>query len=250
MKNFIEIVAFHLKLFSRNSYFVWLMLTSTVSLLLLQYLAAYAGGTLDDPYLWRRAAVFGLWSCGTTACGSIGFQRSQGTLLYLLNNRISDQLSLAAVVIPAASFGLLPFPLAYLLGSIMGLNVSIASFLAFVGAVLALWIGAVILDLAIAGIFVLTPRALVYEDIVTLPILFFSGLFHLPGKWMIVEKIGHFVIPISLPIQWLTSSGRFSFVDLAAYFFSLFLWGAGSIILSRYLFREARKSGQLGGIGL
>lgn len=250
MGQFLGLVAFHFKLFAKNSYFFWLMVTSTISLLCLQYLAAYAGGALADPYVWRRAAIFGLWSCGTTACGSIGFQRSQGTLLYLLNTKTSDQVSLAAVIVPAASFGLLCFPLAYVLAWGLGLERSLGQGWTFLLTVIALWAGAVVLDLAIAGLFVLTPRALVYEEVVTLPLLFLSGLFELPGKWQLLEVIGRYLLPIAVPIQALTRGESLSPLSWGAYGLSLLAWGLLSYRLSVILLKRAKQSGQLGGIGL
>ncbi|MDO4680605.1 MAG: multidrug ABC transporter permease [Aerococcus sp.] len=249
MRQFIGLSTFHLKLFAKNSYFFWLMITSTISLLFLQYLAAYAGNSLSDPYLWRRAAIFGLWSCGTTACGSIGFERAQGTLLYLLNNRVSDRVSLAAVIVPAASFGLLCFPLAFGVGSLLQLNKTISSVWQLLFWMGALWIGAMILDFAIAGLFVLTPRALVYEEIVTLPLLFGSGLFQLPPTLQWIEQLERWVVPIASPIQALTGQPSYQTFVLP-YAVSLLGWSAISYYLSTTLINQAKRKGRLGGIGL
>ena len=58
MRQFLSLSTFHLKLFARNGYFVSTMLTSTLGMLLLQYVIAYAAHTLSDPFLWVRAGIF------------------------------------------------------------------------------------------------------------------------------------------------------------------------------------------------
>lgn len=77
MSRFISLVWFHLKVYAQNSYFINLMLTSTLSLFFIEYIGQYAlSGELTDT-IWLRASIFGLWASGTTAAGSIGFQRFQ-----------------------------------------------------------------------------------------------------------------------------------------------------------------------------
>lgn len=46
MMRFLRLCWFHFKLYTKNSYFVWLPISSTISIFLLQYLGAYASGTL------------------------------------------------------------------------------------------------------------------------------------------------------------------------------------------------------------
>ena len=77
---FLRLFWFQFKLYISNQYFFWLTITSTVSIFILQYTIAYANHGLNDPMVWIRSAVFGLWSSCTTAAGSIGYQRFQGTL--------------------------------------------------------------------------------------------------------------------------------------------------------------------------
>lgn len=246
MIKFFSLAWFHLKVYAQNSYFINLMITATLSLFFLEYIAQYAlGGELTQT-IWIRASIFGLWSSGTTAAGSIGFQRFQGTLLYLINNPYNEQLSLAAVVAPAASFGLLSFPLAILVALIFNVPITISG--EFIIAIIALWLGALVLDLLIASIFVLTKNAIVYEDLLTLPLLFLSGLFPLPGFLQLIQPIINWLLPIALPVQWLLGYQTMTIVSFLLYIGCLILSVILSSIISQYILRQARVSGKLGGI--
>lgn len=111
--NFFNLVKFHFKNYIQTSYFVILLITSTLSILLLQFIVSWGTNSQIDPNIWLRTGIFGLWACGTTAAGIIGMQRWQGTIMYLINNPVSDYQSLSAVVLPAGIFGVFSFPLAY-----------------------------------------------------------------------------------------------------------------------------------------
>ena len=108
MFRFLRLFLFHLKVYVRNQYFLWLPIISTITIFLLQYLTANGYNNLDDPYLWIRSAIFGLWTSATTATGSIGFQRHLGTLKYLINTGINDFISLTALILPASTLIFLP----------------------------------------------------------------------------------------------------------------------------------------------
>lgn len=246
MSRFISLVWFHLKVYAQNSYFINLMLTSTLSLFFIEYIGQYAlSGELTDT-IWLRASIFGLWASGTTAAGSIGFQRFQGTLLYLINNPYNEQLSLAAVIVPAASFGLLSFPLALLTALIFQVPVKVSGTLVI--AIIALWLGALVLDLLIASIFVLTKNAIVYEDLLTLPLLFLSGLFPLPGFLQAIQPVVNWLLPIALPIQWVLGYRPLTVFSFLQYALCLTLAFTVSTLISHYLLKQARVSGKLGGV--
>lgn len=246
MTRFFNITWFHLKVYAQNSYFINLMISSTLSLFFLEYIAQFA---LDGDFsqsIWVRASIFGLWASGTTAAGSIGFQRFQGTLLYLINNPYNEQLSLAAVIAPAASFGLLSFPLAMVVALILGIPIKIS--LELVVAIIALWLGALVLDLIIASVFVLTKNAIVYEDLLTLPLLFLSGLFPLLGLLDVIQPIVNWLLPIALPIQWLLGYKTMTGASILQYITCLILSLIISMRISNYLLKHARISGKLGGV--
>lgn len=246
MNRFIRISWFHLKIFAQNSYFLSLMLTGTITLFLIEYITITAlDGTFTEA-TWLRAGIFGLWSCGTTAAGSIGFQRFQGTLLYLINNRYSDQLSLASVILPAASFGLLCFPVAYCLALVFSEVQPIS--LELLITIGLLWMGALVLDFLIASIFVLTKHAIAYEDLLTLPLLFLSGLFPLPAFLERLSDALNWVLPIALPIKWLLKKEAMTSLSIVQFLVALAISFSLSYLISGFLLQEAKKSGQLGGV--
>ena len=240
MGRFLRLYGFHLKVYMKNSYFFWLPITSTLTFICLQYIALYASGSASDPDLWLRSGVFGLWTSATTATGSIGYQRHLGTLPYLINTQVGDAYSLLSLLLPAASFGLLSFPLAYLLALVF--NTGIQAFtLSILVQVLMLFLGAVVMDLFIAGFFVLTPNAIIYEELLHLPVMLLSGLlgtFALASHWISWTQ---WLIPIIYPIQALL--GRGDHLSIVAYGFSLVLWLVLAVTLGSYLLRSARKQG-------
>lgn len=245
MRKFLALCGFHLRVFARNGYFVWLTVGSTLSLLLLQSVAAYAAGVPLEAAVWLRAGVFGLWSCATTAAGAVGFQRFQGTLPYLLNSATSDLVSLAALLVPAASFGLLSFPLAFAGALLLGAQAALPT-AAMLAAIAMLWLGAVVLDFGIAAFFVLTPNALVYEELTTLPIMLAAGLFTLPPALQGIGAALRWVLPIAAPVHLLLEGAAFGFWEIAQFAVSTLLWLVLSCVLARRLLDAARAGGKLG----
>lgn len=243
--NFFNLVKFHFKNYMQTSYFVILLITSTLSILLLQFIISWGTNSQIDPHIWIRTGIFGLWACGTTAAGIIGMQRWQGTIMYLINNPVSDYQSLSAVVLPAGIFGIFSFPLAYFLSIL--LNVQVTFSLEIIIYVLLFWIGAMTLDLVIAAFFVLTPNAIVYEELITLPVLLISGLFNLPDILLPIKATGQILIPISMPIQWLLKQEELTFINCIKYLTSLVIAYLISRKITTYLIQKARQTGSIGG---
>jgi len=242
MRRFVRLFWLQFKLYATDQYFLWLTVGSTTAIFWLQYLSAYAANNLGDNRVWLRIGVYGLWASATTAVGSIGFQRYQGTLPYLVNARLDARIVLLSVIVPAASFGLLAFPLAYLWALILGVAHTGITW-GLVGTVSWLWAAAVLMDALIAAFFVLSPYALVYEDLVMVPILLLAGLFgQLPG-WAPVLTVGRWLIPIATPLTALLETGR---PDWWAAGFSGALWAGLTWTLARYLLHRASLTGQLG----
>lgn len=240
---FLRLFWFHLKLYASNQYFFWLTLSSTASVFLLQYVMAYATHNLSDPNLWVRSGVFGLWSSATTAAGAIGFQRYQGTLRYITNTRIDNRLSLAALLLPAASFGLLAFPVAYGLAVLLKTgHTNLSWHLVLVMGLL--WVAAALMDQLIATFFVLTVNAIVYEELITIPLLLLSGLF---GSSPLVRPLlnaGEWVIPIAVPVNRLLNEQ--ASVNWLGFLCSLALWTGLTLVLSGRIMRIAKQTGSAG----
>lgn len=244
MRNFLSMCSFHLRLYVKNSYFLWLPIRCTISFFLLQYIAAFASGSLDDPNIWLRAGVFGLWASATTAAGSISYQRYQGTLPYLLNNTVGDKVSLAALLIPASTFGLVSFPLAWLCAAVAGLHPSGLCVRQLAG-ILCLWLSAVVLDFAIAGFFVLSRNASIYEELIFIPLLLLSGFLGVPS-WMegILTCFG-WILPLAPASRLILQATDTSWLAAAQYGTGMIVWGCVAYVLSDWLLRKARQRGEI-----
>lgn len=242
MFRFLRLFLFRLKVYIRNQYFLWLPIISTITIFLLQYLTANGYKQLDDPYLWIRSAIFGLWTSATTATGSIGFQRHLGTLRYLINTGINDFVSLTALILPASTFGLISFPISYILALIFNIKVMHINF-EFILLIFMLWLSVAVMDILIAAFFVLTPNAIVYEELIHIPILLCSGLLG-QGTWF--EKIAYYTqwgVPIVYPIQQMLSENPADY-SIWGYLISLIVWIILAITLGSWLLRRAKKDGQ------
>lgn len=245
MTRFFSISWFHLRLYTKNSYFVWLPINSTLSFFLIQYLAAYASQQLDSSQLWLRAGIFGLWSSATTAAGSIDFQRFQGTLLYLINQPIGDYWSLAALLVPASTFGLLAFPLSAALAFCFGLPVSVTPY-QFLG-IFCFWSGALILDFVVAAFFVLTRNFSAYEDLIFVPVLLLSG-FLTPPPWLEpFRSLFDWVLPIGAATRLilLTDVSLWKFY-LLQFIVSCALSLTAAYVLCKRLLAKAYQNGEWG----
>lgn len=112
MRRQLRLSWFHVRQFMSVPYFIQLMIVTTVTTTLVQYLAARAWGGISPTQGWVRGGVIGLWTTTTCAAGIIGFERYKGTLVHLVMARIGALRSLATVVCSAASVGVLSLPLA------------------------------------------------------------------------------------------------------------------------------------------
>ncbi|QTJ37483.1 multidrug ABC transporter permease [Dolosigranulum pigrum] len=245
MMRFLRLCWFHFKLYTKNSYFVWLPISSTISIFLLQYLGAYASGTLASSNIWLISGTFGMWASTTTAAGSIGFQRYMGTLQYIVNTRIDDRVSVAAAITPASTYGLL----AYLVALVMSVILRVGIHGLTIGTVLAiisLWLSALIMSLFIAAFFVFTPNAMTYEELIMIPILLLSGLFSLQLVQLPIFSVFQWLLPLATPIKFLlTEAVEF---DILPWLSSLVLWSGLSWWLSSVLLKRANITGQIGGV--
>ncbi|QRZ61411.1 hypothetical protein [Rothia sp. ZJ932] len=117
----LRMLAFHTRLFASDSYFVQLMITSTVTILLMQYVASFASHSPESASsAWLRAGLVGTWC--TVAAGLIGFQRFQGTLVHLVFTPTCAGSTLLPLIGSASAFGLLAFPLTGLLAWVLRLH--------------------------------------------------------------------------------------------------------------------------------
>ena len=239
---FLRLFWFQFKLYVSNQYFFWLTITSTVSIFILQYTIAYANHGLNDPMVWIRSAVFGLWASCTTAAGSIGYQRFQGTLPYIINTRYDERGSLVALLLPASSYGLLAFPIAFGLAKVFSVSIGKIDF-KFILMVILLWVAAATMDILIAAFFTLTPNALVYEALINIPILLLAGLFGNEKFSLPLMNISQYFLPLTMPIKVLLYPN--TSINILAYVVSLILWILLILIAVTRINDLARKKGSL-----
>lgn len=202
MINLFDLAFFHAKVYSKNSYFMVLLLTSTTSMVLIQYSLAYINNESITSEFWVIAGIFGFWNLCVTSAGALSFQRHQHTLMYLINNKESDIVSMVALLVAPATFGLLAFPLSYIFTSLILFDFQELKTYYFIAIVL-IYIAGIICSLLIASIFLLTKNAIIYEKILVIPILFISGLMTIPDMGGGILDILKLFIPLSYPISYL-----------------------------------------------
>lgn len=203
MMAMLRMVGFHLRRFFQVRFFMTLLVTSTVSMFALQWLAHRAAGTnANDPDMWLRAGEVGMWAVCTVSAGIIGYKRFLGTLPYLLLSPRRPIATLMPVVVSGSVVGLGAFPLAAVLASLTGQEVTIEP-LRLVLGVLAYWMACVSLCLVIAPVFVLSANAITYEPLMMIPVVLASGVFGYAHP--VVEALGQ-VIPTSHAIAYLSGA--------------------------------------------
>ncbi len=238
---FTKLFIFHFKIFAKNKYFLTLMLTTTISILVAQYIIAYSTNSLNDTSIWIRAAIFGLWATTITAAGMITFQKFLGTLPYLLGSNYNVHKTILSLILPCSSFGLLAFVVSFIGAKLLGLPVLYFDTSQFV-AVLFLYFGAVSYSLVIAPLFVLTRNAIVYEQILNIPVILISGIFNVNLLSESFLNTMQYFNPISGPIRYLMG-----YTDdyLLSAFISQIIWFTVSYFIVNYIMNEIKRSGKI-----
>lgn len=239
---FLKLTLFQLKLYIKNSYFVNLVLVETTMMLLYEYLAHYATKDYTGSE-WLIAGIMGTWASCTTSAGALGYQRFQGTLMYLLNTGISREEVLIATLSPAAIYGLIAFPLAGIEALVLGMPLKYLDLQLIIG-VLLFWLASVILSYLISLFFLLTKNAMQYEELVLLPILLLSGMLAIPVAFEKVIQPFQLLSPLSLPIriiyhQTISTNWIVSYILILGL---LFILGK---TLTNYVVQRAFKEGRL-----
>lgn len=242
MRSFLMVVWFQTKLYAKNQYFFWLLLTSTVSMFLTLYLVDYSQGQVDEQ-IWIKAAIVGMWSSATTAAGAISFQKYQQTLDMVLNQQVDERIALAVLVLPATVFGFLAFPLSYLLALILRVEIQFDWLQIITGGSL-LFISSTAMSLTIAICFVLSSDAIIYEQLINIPIVLMSGVFGFPEKLSGLVKVTRWIIPISGPVRILTE--QLTFEDILAMIVSTSIWIGVAWSIASHILRLSKKTGRLG----
>ncbi|MBR6459646.1 MAG: ABC transporter permease [Actinomycetaceae bacterium] len=241
---------FYVKQFASVSYFIQLMVISTVTVTFVQNMGVRAWGG-DPVMLCNRSAIIGLWSTSIAAAGIIGFERNRGTLVHLLVGKISLPRVFFAIVSSASSFGLLAFPVAWTTWILLDGNLDIIAQLSFtqfvwdLGYIFLLWLGAVSVASVVASIFVLTPNAISYEQLLLVPVFILSGLLftgsHVPN-WIAYTR---FIIPLGTPSKMLLNNSPASLADFILSTLSIIVWFALAYFFAQKAIKKATQMGTL-----
>ena len=239
---------FHVRQFVSVPYFIQLMVMTTTSTTLVQFLAASAWGGITPTQGWVRGGVVGMWTTTTCAAGIIGFERYKGTLVHLVMAPVGALRSLAAVVCAAASFGLVAFPVAWCTWALLSTSVSFTGpgwevWARLTAGALMLLVGCLALSLVIAALFVLTPNAIAYEGLLLVPVFIASGIVvtsTVPPWLALLRRF----LPLSVPFDLLLgrevgASALIGWCACAAAWFAL------SSLLGRRALRLATRAGSL-----
>lgn len=239
---------FFLRQFLSVPYFIQLMAMTTIATTIMHYAAYSAWGSLTPTQGWVRGGVIGMWTVATTAAGIVGFERFKGTLVSLVLAPIGALRVLAALVASAALAGLASFPLAWLTWAVASWSVDftgggVSEWVRLGAGALLLFLGCLSLSLFIAALFVLTPHAIAYEELLLVPVFIASGILSTssrPGWIDAVSRLLPLRVPFDLmwgaPVAW---GGLVTWAGVCALWF-LLAWAAGSRAL-----RLATRSGTL-----
>lgn len=246
-----RIAAFQIRQFVKVPYFIQLMAISTVTTVIVQFLAWQAWSVVQPEQAWIRAGIIGLWTTCTAAAGIIGFERFKGTLVHLVLAPIGSLRVSAGVVGAASIFGLVAFPLSWLSWALLSQSASFDfatwSRLGWVTlGILLLWLGSVAMSLVVSALFFLTPNAITYEGLLLTPIFVFSGvMFTTSAIPRPIYVLSH-IFPLSWPIDLLF--GRAEALDFLQFLlwclcfigWILVAWAAG-----RFALNKATRAGTL-----
>lgn len=212
----VRMLWFHVCRFAQTTFFVQSLVTSTVTMLVLQWLLLRANqlqatgspdGVPAQSELWLRAGMAGAWTVTTFSAGMLGFQRFQGTLTHLVNTPRHPLAVTALPVASAATYALLAFPLAVVGASLLGHTPQITQPIETVLGCLTFWVGCVALSSVIASLFILTPRAITFEPLLLIPGFFLSGIVSLPAHFPAAAHAITWIMPTRGAAEALTGSG-------------------------------------------
>jgi len=181
---------FHVTELAGNGYFIQLLATTTIGMVILQALAArapevIASGAMAQGYGlgWLRAGMLGTWTVCAVSAGILGFERYKGTLVHLVLTPQNVLKTLMPLLAAASVFGLLALPLAAASSWVLRQPTLLGGLLPTAIAALVFWLACFTISALIGLLFVLTPNAQTYEGLLTVPLVLISGVFGTPS-WL------------------------------------------------------------------
>ena len=239
LRRFLRIAGFELRQFAGTGYFVQTVVVATLSASVVQRLGVMA---------WHSSA----YECFLRS-GMIGFERMKGTLVYLVSGRQNATVTLLALVSSVSTFSLLAFPISCIVWLIPGNSGIAPMFLLqhlpqLAAGVILLWAATLSITLFMALISVMTPQALVFEGLILVPALFFSGVFAVSSPvYQVLGSGAVFILPTASAARFLYSyrsphamlSGGIMCAAVTA------VWIAAAAFTARYAFRAMCRTGTI-----
>lgn len=244
MSRQLRIMWFYLQQFASVPYFSQLVITSTVASVFLQWLSWRTWGG-DAQVLMLRAGIIGTWTTTTVAAGMIGLERFRGTLVHLIVAPVGTARVISALISAASLFGLLAFPISQATWLLLVHEIPTGVHLGWIlFGILVMWLSCLIMSFVIAGLFLLTPNALAYEELLLVPVFFFSGLLFASSEIPPVVSAVNVIIPLHFPVELLLRDGG-SWKELVIWLCVCMLWLLGARWLMQKAERRARIQGSL-----
>ncbi|MDR2702989.1 MAG: ABC transporter permease [Cellulomonadaceae bacterium] len=240
---------FHVNQFRRNSYFTQLLFTSTLSILIVQALAARNPNSAAASDLnWLRAGMLGAWTMCAVAVGLLNYQRHLGTLVHLVRTPYLAVRTLFPAVGAASVFGLAAFPIAALGSRALGMPVALGNIGSLLIAALLFWLACVSVSTAVGMFFVLSPDAFAYESLIGVPIVLVSGVFGtaswIPNSVISIARI----LPTRAAVELLTNvatGGPLSITTIIEVLLVSLLWLALATLIANKVTKRATVMGTL-----
>jgi len=199
---------FHVTEFAGNGYFIQLLATTTIGMVMLQALAArapevVAAGSSAAGYGldWLRAGMLGTWTVCVVSMGMIGFERYKGTLVHLVLTPLHVLKVLLPLLAAASVFGLLALPLAAVSSWALRQPVRIGAVFPTMIAALVFWLACFAISALIGMLFVLTPNAQTYEGLLGIPLVLVSGVFGTPAWLPDAVVVGSRILPTRAAVE-------------------------------------------------
>lgn len=153
----VRMALFHTRRMWKVTFFVQLLLLSTLQVICLQALAAQADFPVTGE-AWIRAALTGMWMVSTVSAGIVGFQRFQGTLVHMMMSPRPAWQATVPIVLAVSTFGLFSIPTALAGALLLGLPVQHADSGRVLVGLAMFWVGSVVMASVVASVFVLALR--------------------------------------------------------------------------------------------
>lgn len=199
---FVRMCLFQVIEFSKTTYFLELVFTTTLVAGIIQRLGVVHFG-LDPELGFKRTVAIGMWALAATAAGILGFERFKGTLVYLLHGSRSSFHGVAPTITACATFGLLSFPFSIVTWCFPGAGaINLSAVPAMLGGGVLLWLALVSMSYVIAAVFVATPNALTYEGLLLVPLLVLTGIFTDS-----VSALARFLVPSAGAFRFFVTGG-------------------------------------------